>query len=307
MLLTLDVQRPGSLAAWISSLLLVAAAYQGVQIYRLRRHKTDDYRGKYRVWAWVPLVLLAMAAGQATDVHRDAIRLTGALFAPKTGSVHAATWPLLAVISWLVVAGRLALEIRVSRWATALLAMASVGYVAGLLTAQIPVQPISQMLIVLCSSAFLMVSHLGVFVSVLVFGRYVYLDSQGLLPARTAKPRRAKSLVRDTLPEKKKPRRKTVEDSKRVQAVEINDTDAPELEPQPECQPERQPQSQTERQPQGPSQSEPVPVLRWQTDRNEPGELESEEDSETAGEKLSKTERRRLKKLRQQEQMRRAA
>jgi len=299
MLCALDLRQPGSLGGWVCSLLLVAAAYQGVQIYRLRRHKTDDYRGRYRVWAWIPLVLLAMAAGEATGVHRDAIRLAGALFAPQSGSLHAATWPLLAAVSWLVVAGRLGLEIRVSPWATALLAMATIGYAAGLAITQIPVQPISQMLIVLCSSAFLMASHLGVFVSVLVFGRHVYLDSQGLLPAREAKPRRAKSLAADALPEKKKARRKTIDNSSTVQPVEKTGADAPQLEPQPQSQPERQPQT--------PSQSEPVPVLRWQTDSNESGELESEEDSETSGEKLSKTERRRLKKLRQQEQMRRAA
>jgi len=48
-------------------------------------------------------------------------------------------------------------------------------------------------------------------------------------------------------------------------------------------------------------------VLRWQADKNELGDRDLDEDSEASGEKLSKTERRRLKKLRQQEQMRRAA
>jgi hypothetical protein len=303
LLLALDLQRPGSLAGWIGSLLLVAAAFQSFQIYRLRRHKTDDYRGRYRVWAWIPLVLLAMAAGQATGVHRDLIGLTGALLAPKTGSVHAATWPLLAAVSWLVVAVRLGLEIRVSRWATAFLAMATFGYAAGLVIAQIPVQPISQMLIVLGSSAFRLTSHLGVLVSVLVFGRHVYLDSQGLLPARTAKPRRIKSQVRDAVAETKKPRRKTADDSDKAQPVEKTETTAPE----PQCKPERQPESPSETPPETGPDADVVPVLRWQADKNELGDRDLDEDSEASGEKLSKTERRRLKKLRQQEQMRRAA
>ena len=101
---------------------------------------------------------------------------------------------------------------RVSRWATAFLAIATVGYLAGLMTAQLTVQPISQMLVVFASSALLTIGHLGVFVSVLVFGRHVYLDSQGLLPARSAKPRRAKSRVREAAPEKKKSPRKAAEE-----------------------------------------------------------------------------------------------
>ena len=98
----------------------------------------------------------------------------------------------LRPLTWVLVAVRLAFEMRVSRWATAFLAIATVGYLAGLMTAQLTVQPISQMLVVFASSALLTIGHLGVFVSVLVFGRHVYLDSQGLLPARSAKPRRTK-------------------------------------------------------------------------------------------------------------------
>ncbi len=283
----LDLERPGNMAAWLCSLLLAAAAFQGVQIYRLRRHKTDDYRGRYRVWAWIPLILFAMAAGQATDVHQDLVHLAVALVSPKGGLEHAATWPLVATVTWVLVAVRLAFEVRVSRWATGFLATATVGYLAGLLTAQLTVQPISQMLVVFASSALVMIGHLAVFASVLVFGRHVYLDSQGLLPARSAKPRRAKSRSRETAPEKKKSPRKAAEQPVQAEPpAEIN-TDSVESEP---------------------AETAPA-VLQLGTGRDEPADEDTDEESASAssGEKLSKTERRRLKKLRQQEQMRRAA
>jgi hypothetical protein len=285
----LDLERPGNLAAWLCSLLLAAAAFQAVQIYRLRRHKTDDYRGRYRVWVWIPLLLFAMAAGQATEVHRDLVQLAVALVSPKAGPGHAATWPLVAALIWVLVAVRLTFEMRGSRWATAFLAIATVGYLAGLATAQLPVQPISQMLVVFASSALLAIGHVGVFVSVLVFGRHVYLDSQGLLPARSAKPRRTKSRVRETAreKEKKKSPRKTVEDPVQADQPEETGADSPEA-PPPEV---------------------AAPILQLGTRKDEPVNEDDDDDSATgsAGEKLSKTERRRLKKLRQQEQMRRAA
>lgn len=283
----LDLERPGNLTAWFCSLLLASAAFQGVQIYRLRRHKTDDYRGRYRVWVWIPLVLFAMAAGQATEVHRDLVDLAVALVSPKSSLDHAAAWPLFAALAWILVAVRLAFEMRVSRWATAFLTTATVGYLASLMTGQLTVQPISQMLVVFASSALLTIGHLGVFVSILIFGRFVYLDSQGLLPAISAKPRRAKSRVRETAPEKKKSTRKTAEPAVRAEPLEKTGADASESQPQ-----------------------EVAPaVLKLGTGKDGPGNEDADDESESpsAGDKLSKTERRRLKKLRQQEQMRRAA
>jgi hypothetical protein len=310
-LFALDLQRPGSLAAWIGSLLLSAAAFQGIQIYRLRRHKTDDYRGRYRVWAWFPLVLVVMAAGQATGFHRDVIRLFSVWLGPQTGSFHKAAWPMIAAVSWVLVAARLTLEIRASRWATALLAMATVGYTAGLVTAQISVQPISQLLVVLFSSAFLLTSHLGVFVSVLLFGRHVYLDSQGLLPVRTAKVRRAKAQAEAA------PRKRLL----RCKAADVAEAEGSEgrteatVEEEPQRRPESSVASLAEETAKGPegtaSEEQPdsadAPVLRWQSDRNQAGKRDAAASGEMPEDRLSKTERRRLKKQRQQEQLRRAA
>lgn len=311
-LFALDLQRPGSLAAWIASLLLSAAAFQGFQIYRLRRHKTDDYRGRYRVWAWFPLVLVVMAAGQATGFHRDVIRLFSLWLGPQTGFFHKAAWPMIAAVSWILVAARLTLEIRANRWATALLAMATVGYTAGLVTAQISVQPISQLLVVLFSSAFLLTSHLGVFVSILLFGRQVYLDSQGLLPVRTAKTRRAKAQAAAAAPRKKSLRCKAADVA---DAEGFEDKTAASAEEEPPGRPESSVASQGEETAQGPGEtafeeqpdSADAPVLRWQADRNQAGKRDSAAVGEMPEDKLSKTERRRLKKQRQQEQLRRAA
>ena len=48
------------MATWFSSALLATCAVFGLLTYQLRRHRVDDYRGRYRMWCWVvPLFLLA--------------------------------------------------------------------------------------------------------------------------------------------------------------------------------------------------------------------------------------------------------
>ncbi len=283
-LASLDMARPGSLAAWVCSLMLATAAFQGIQIYRLRRHKTDDYRGRYRVWTWIPVLLLAGAAGVATGVHRELTVLIVGLFSPDPTVDYAAWWPMAAASLWLLVAVRLGFEMKHNRWSLASLAIATMGYLAGMIAAEFDVQPISQMLVDLLSFTLIMIGHLGVFVAVMSFGHYVYLDSQGLLPVETAKPRKRKTGTRDSASGKKQTRRK------------IANVSTPEPEP-----------SQTETEgPQSPPEAAPA-ILQLDGKSDETPEDGDESDESSSQNHLSKTERRRLKKMRKQEQFRRAA
>ncbi len=304
----LDLQRPGSLAAWVCSLLLITASFQAVQIYRLRRHKTDDYRGRYRVWQWLPGLLVAAAAAQATGVHRELINLAAALAAPKMAPASHAAWSVAGAVVWIGVAARWAVEIRASRWSLTFLVLGTSGYLLGLIVAQIPVQPISQMLVVLGSSACVMLGHASVFVSVLVYGRHVFLDSQGLLPTRTAQRRRGKSRAAQTAEEKKPAARRLAAKKKDV-ASEPKPAPAEERSP-PTAQPATAPLAAASPQaPSPPEESSSASVLRWETEQRSNAARDARPDSAAADAdgKLSKMERRRLKKLRQQEQFRRAA
>jgi hypothetical protein len=152
---------------------------------------------------------------------------------------------------------------------------------------QSEVQPISRMLVDLISSTLVMAGHLGVFVAVMSFGRHVYLDSQGLLPARAAKPRRARLRARSSPAEKTGTRRKATVATESESPPEQPEVNRPE--PSPEVAP-------------------PVLRLGAAADEAEEDGSEGEDLAESSsGERLSKTERRRLKKLKRQEQLRRAA
>ena len=64
-----DLGGKGSLAAWFSSLMLLAASLVAVLVYTVRRHRMDDYRGRYRVWLWAALCWFLMATDAAASLH----------------------------------------------------------------------------------------------------------------------------------------------------------------------------------------------------------------------------------------------
>ena len=77
----LQIDAKGSLACWFSSLLLLAAAVAALLVYSVRRHRTDDYRGRYRVWFWAAGCWFLMATDQAASLREGfcdlMTRLTG--------------------------------------------------------------------------------------------------------------------------------------------------------------------------------------------------------------------------------------
>src|SRR5204863_8373822 len=76
-----DLAAPNSIGAWFSSLLFTLAAGWSLLIYSLRRHKVDDYRGRYRVWLPAAAALLLLSVDAPTGLHRVAagtiVRLSG--------------------------------------------------------------------------------------------------------------------------------------------------------------------------------------------------------------------------------------
>ncbi|HEX3727084.1 MAG TPA: hypothetical protein VHV08_12605, partial [Pirellulales bacterium] len=46
----LDLRAPHNISHWFSAILLAAASLVAMFIYSLRKHRLDDYHGRYRVW-----------------------------------------------------------------------------------------------------------------------------------------------------------------------------------------------------------------------------------------------------------------
>jgi hypothetical protein len=130
MVTALDLSAKGSLACWFSSLLLLAAFAAAMLIYSVRKHRADDYEGRYRVWLWAGGCCLFAATDQAASLReafRDALAALGGPRMVGDG------WLWLGA-AYLVVLGaigaRLVADMRACRLSTAALLAAAVAQTA---------------------------------------------------------------------------------------------------------------------------------------------------------------------------------
>jgi len=182
----------GSLSTWFCSVLFGVACLLSVLIYSLRRHRIDDYRGRYRVWLWAAAGCLAMSLNAVAPMHQllaDAMtRWTGWSALPG-----GAVWWLGACgVAFAVFGLRLLLDVRESKLAliAAVSAMACWTLVVAMQLGWLNfAADQSRMLLV---SGAMMGGALLLVMTVLCYARHVILDAQGLLPDRPARRRKSK-------------------------------------------------------------------------------------------------------------------
>ncbi|QDU88273.1 hypothetical protein Pla175_16470 [Pirellulimonas nuda] len=118
--------------AWLESVLLLAAGGFALLVYRMRRRRTDDFRGCYRWWlaAVIGLPIAALCVG--VGLHGDAARLAGARlgWTAETSRAVSLVAPLAAVL--LPLALRLGWQMRSAPLAMTQLIGASAAYAVGL-------------------------------------------------------------------------------------------------------------------------------------------------------------------------------
>ena len=72
-----------SLQIWLAQTLLVAAAGVALIVRLMRRHRRDDFNGRFRAWGWMAFVLVATACDGVVPVGR----LVAAVFSDAPGIV----------------------------------------------------------------------------------------------------------------------------------------------------------------------------------------------------------------------------
>jgi hypothetical protein len=202
----LDLAERGSLATWFNSLVLFSTAGVALLVYSLRRHRVDDYHGRYRVWLWAMLACLLLSIDETTAAHRVLYVAVGRLAAWVGVSSVALGRSVLAVMLC-GFAVRLLVEMWRCRAACSALACA-----AGLLTASVAIQVEwiavdNVMRQTMLASGLQMLGHLGLLAALMLYARHVILDVEGLLPIRVKKVKVKKPKAA------KKPARPVAEDS----------------------------------------------------------------------------------------------
>jgi hypothetical protein len=274
-LAVLDLTGRGSIANWFASLILMIGAITSALVYLIRRHRLDDYRGRYRMWQWATACFVVASFDAATGAHAvlqpAMIQLTG-----KTLVGDGAIWPCMlvgfAVAACLI---RLVIEVRGSRIATTFLCLSAGSYIGFLATRFHPALSTLDLARVIASSAALLSGHFCLVYSVVLYGRHVYQEAQG-----TRRASRTKPVVTDESEPKK-----TRASSRRQAAVGTKNVrvDAAHEKPTPEPAPAT------------------VPTISKQSVQKtvRPAAIENSTDSNRP---LSKAERRRLRKLDRREQ-----
>jgi hypothetical protein len=195
-------QLAGGMVAWTSAVALLLAAMLAKLTYSLRRHRVDDYAGRYRIWRWIAwggvLASINSIVHVQTLIAAVAVAATGMSLTATGGEWWLA--PLALVGGWIFV--RLLLEVSESRTSLTMLlaaaacygvaaagalgwAPAALGGWSGALTGALP-----------------LVGHTIALAGLMVFARYVVLDVQGLIDhaPRAAAPVAAKEPAAPTAP-----------------------------------------------------------------------------------------------------------
>jgi hypothetical protein len=288
---------PGSLASWFSALVMLHASAVSLLIYSLRRHRTDDYHARYRIWPWAAAVLFVTATGQVT-VTLEALRqiLAGEAWAatitlPIWWSV-VTTLPLAVLAIWVLV------DLWRSRSSFVMtsisLALWSVGWILELSQVQFRLDPRIQYMV---ANGFTLVGQYFLLISLLWHAKGIILtaNSEVAAPISRAKRPKAKPVAKSADTSETKGKVITTSPTK---IVETNGrklrVDQPSAVPEPKM---------TTVSPRMASATSAAQMSDAASTRNSSGQsaAESEDADGNDHRRLSKAERKALKKQREQE------
>jgi hypothetical protein len=180
-----DAAAGNSLAGWLRAGTLAGAAAFASLVYLVRRHRTDDYRGSYRVWLWAAAWLLVMSADQVAGL-REACEAACTQATGWGGPGRGAVWWIVPCgLAAAAIGGRLAIEMRECRTSTGfLLGSAGVWTLSeGLRIANGAAASPGSIVAAACG----VLAQWGIAVAMSVHARYVVLDAAGELRRRKKK------------------------------------------------------------------------------------------------------------------------
>jgi hypothetical protein len=182
----LDVAAAGSLRGWCSSLFLLVAAAGSLMAYAIRRHRLDDYRGRYRIWLWTILVCSAASIDAATGLHEALGQwLVDVTRTPLYGD-GSIWWMLVFAVIFGGAIVRLGVEMRGSLMASFAMLLACTGYVAGGLIELHLLLDGWGLLAELAQSSSVMAAHLSIALAVLMYCRHIHREAHAELSAKDA-------------------------------------------------------------------------------------------------------------------------
>lgn len=278
----LDATASHGLVAHLSCICLMLASAYCLLIYSIRRHRTDDYRGRYRLWLWLSAWSIIASFDCGTGLHRltaDVIRQMVSMHVPTALAASAAYW-----ICGLALSRSMISEMWESRGTRGAIAAAVLAYASSTV---IGLSQLSDQASLWASTTWL-AGHWMVLMGCLAYARHVVREANGELAAAQRKKIEPVVVVAPNDP-----------------AVASETSSDPESPVSLEIDTERQVVEEWEEDSDREREVSPSSVRfnRPATHRDEDeGEDEEDDDSESP---VSRAERKRLRKLKRRE--RRAA
>ncbi|MFI4874969.1 MAG: hypothetical protein ACIALR_06515 [Blastopirellula sp. JB062] len=213
-----DLTSVNSLGGWLAVISLWTSAQAALVIYRIRRHRLDDYRGRYHVWLWA-VALLGFAG---IDLLADFRTPIGAAIEQATGRQFADLehgWALLvAAIFYGFAMMRILWEVRASRGtlAVAILSIASLAtFVASKANLILWPEHIDAQL---ATCAIYLGGMWLLSMMLLQYARFVWMDAIGLIASRSVETHAAVTTDQEAQTTVKKTRRRPTIVKKQDQA-----------------------------------------------------------------------------------------
>jgi hypothetical protein len=303
----LDLSARGNLGSWFAAMLFAGGVGLAVTTLGIRAHRVDDYRGRYRIWLWIAAALVWASIDAATGLHEA----LGLLIATAThGSLPRENLAAACTISWVVpyslVFGALAIRLAIEVWSSlasfAALAMAGLLYVLAMLATLEMLPQAGPLVDSVVGSSLVLLAHVATVSAIALYARHVYLDADGRLKVHID-------------PDKKKPAKKSRAKLKVVKAERDESDERPAAKSSAAAQKSSSDKSSSDKSTGKPTltfggasgNSTKASATISKSAAASADDDEVDEDSDDGDSNLSRSDRRRLKKLARREGVRRAA
>jgi hypothetical protein len=285
---SLQIAGGSGLAAWFSSVVLLFTGLTCVLVLSIRRHRIDDIRGRFRIWRWAALACLLVSVNCVTAGH--------ALLADV--ATHVTGWSMLrdGAAWWLVLAGaplawialRTLLDVVECRLAALLLITAGGCYAAALASFLGWIPGLDPVLAPVLTGSVALFGHWCLLSASVTYARHVVSDAQGLIAVRKPSERGRKVEAKEDRKADSSAPLKVADASRPSAATSLRVHDAPATTGRPTF-------TVTPAKSQA-SPSDWVDGSRRERDRYDSFDG-ADEDEQNDDRKLSKAERKQLRKL----------
>ena len=289
-----DLTWTGSLANWFAAfLLMLVAAVAGI-CYSLRRQKQTDYHGHYRVWRWTAALALLASVAATTNWHVVAGWELARVTPWNVSSGSLLWWLVPAVLVLGTLCIRLVLEMRPSPAATLSMSLALVCYAVVVGFKLWQPAAVANTTSVMTNAGSLLAGHLLLLISFAWYARYIILDMQGLISHPESE--------RSTRQAEQQPKKQRSARSEKAHPTPPTPKRRTDVDPDQPTRRTRQLVEEVEEEAERLEQQERR-AQRKQRGRRRQAEPEPEEiaPQPTSQKKLTKSERKRLRKLKAQQ------